>query len=168
MDSELVAQRSSHPAFRSQRLDANTIGIFIPILQTGPITHCIIISHKQSSSRGSWRQSSWKTVLFDMCHCQNLWEVSGKPTHSLSIMRLFGLTDRSYEALAVNFGLKYHQWILTTHLLWSALLSLANSFTEPNIYLPLISKWNRNLDAISECIWKAKADWLGQLLEIHQ
>lgn len=28
MDSELVAQRSSHPASRSQHLDANTIGIF--------------------------------------------------------------------------------------------------------------------------------------------
>lgn len=43
MDSELVAQRSRHPASRSQHLDANTIGIFIPILQIGAITQYIRI-----------------------------------------------------------------------------------------------------------------------------
>lgn len=113
---------------------------------------------------GSWRQSSWKAVLFDTCHCQSLGEVSDKPTHGLSIMRLFGLTDRSYEALAVNLALKYCQWLPKTSLLWSALFRLTNSFTELNMHLALIRKWNHNSDAISECTWKAKADRLGSII----
>lgn len=95
---------------------------------------------------------------------ESLRSVRQANTQSIHHETLFGLTDRSYKALAVKLGLKYHQWFLTTHLLQSALLSLAKSFREPNIYLHLISKWNHNLDAICECIWKAKADRLGSII----
>lgn len=85
-------------------------------------------------------------------------------TWSIHHERLFGLTDRSYKALAVNFSLKYCQWLLKTSLITSALFGLADCFTEPNIHLYLITKW---FDAISECPRKAKVD-RNVLLETYQ
>lgn len=75
---------------------------------------------------------------------------------------LFGLTDRLYEAFAVNVGLKYHQRLLKTYLPWSALFRLANSFTEPNTHLPYHQM--KIFDAIFNCTCKAKLTRLGSII----
>lgn len=83
-------------------------------------------------------------------------------TWSIHHETLFGLTDRLYEAFAVNVGLKYHQHF--SKLTYCGLLCLGwLTVSQNQIHTCLITKGNI-FDAISDFTCKTKQTRLGSII----
>lgn len=168
-DSELSAQWIQSPSVHQLVSGWNIIIIFNLIPQNRPITQCIIIPVKWTGNRKLKTKQLEDSPVWYMSLSVSLRSVRQANTWSIHHKTLFGLTDRLYEARAVNLGLKYHQWLLKTYLLQSALLGwlIVKQLSRTKYTLASTTKWNRTLDARMDPVPSLVQDGMHLYIQVH-